>query len=60
MGFKKKFKYFLVVPTSMGIRITPVSSQPVHVSENFMMKTKFGMFGKAMYELEDSKFLGQN
>lgn len=38
MKLKKNFKYSLVVPTSMGLRMTPVDSQPVHVSENFMMK----------------------
>jgi 2-dehydro-3-deoxygluconokinase len=38
MELKKNFKYALVVPTSMGIRITPADSQPVHTSENFMMK----------------------
>lgn len=37
MELKKNFKYALVVPTSMGIRITPTGSQPVHTSEIFMM-----------------------
>lgn len=30
--------YSLLVPTSMGIRITPVAGQPVHASENFILK----------------------
>jgi 2-dehydro-3-deoxygluconokinase len=30
--------YALLVPTSMGVRITPVNGQPVHCSENFVMK----------------------
>ena len=36
---KKNCKYSLVVPTSMGVRITPVNNQPVHNSEMFMMQT---------------------
>ena len=35
---KKNCKYSLVVPTSMGVRITPVNNQPVHSSEMFMMQ----------------------
>ncbi|MCU0454704.1 MAG: sugar kinase [Bacteroidales bacterium] len=34
---KKDFKWALVVPTSMGVRITPVNGQPVHSSSMFMM-----------------------
>jgi 2-dehydro-3-deoxygluconokinase len=34
---KKDYTYSLVVPTSMGIRITPVNSQPVHCSDTFIM-----------------------
>ena len=34
---RKDFTYSLVVPTSMGIRITPVNNQPVHCSNTFMM-----------------------
>ncbi|MFC1569811.1 sugar kinase [bacterium] len=30
-------KYSLLVPTSMGIRITPVNGQPVHCSDTFTM-----------------------
>lgn len=36
-GLKKDFKWALVVPTSMGIRITPVNGQPVHSSDTFYM-----------------------
>lgn len=35
---RKDFAYSLVVPTSMGVRITPVNSQPVHSSDTFMMQ----------------------
>lgn len=35
---KQKFKYSLVVPTSMGVRITPVNGQPVHSSSLFEMQ----------------------
>ncbi len=35
---KKEFAYSLVVPTSMGIRITPVNGQPVHSSDTFVMQ----------------------
>jgi 2-dehydro-3-deoxygluconokinase len=35
---KKNFKYALVVPTSMGVRITPVNGQPVHNSTLFEMQ----------------------
>lgn len=34
---KKNCKYSLLVPTSMGIRITPDNGQPVHVSDKFTM-----------------------
>ena len=34
---KKKFKYSLVVPTSMGVRITPVNSLPVGSTNMFQM-----------------------
>ena len=36
---KKNCKYSLVVPTSMGIRITPVNGQPVHSSDTFKLET---------------------
>ncbi|NVO20862.1 MAG: sugar kinase [Bacteroidetes bacterium] len=40
MGIKLKtdFTWSLLVPTSMGIRITPVDSQPVHSSDLFRMQ----------------------
>ena len=30
--------YALLVPTSMGVRITPVNGQPVHCSDTFKME----------------------
>ncbi len=38
MKFKENAKYSLVVPTSMGIRITPASRQPVHISSEYHMQ----------------------
>ena len=38
MEFKENAKYALVVPTSMGVRITPQNRQPVHVSRLFTMQ----------------------
>ena len=38
MELKKNFKYALIVPTSMGVRITPVNGQPVHSSDTFKMQ----------------------
>ncbi len=35
---RKDFAYSLVVPTSMGVRITPVNGQPVHSSDTFFMQ----------------------
>ncbi|MDP4209937.1 MAG: PfkB family carbohydrate kinase [Bacteroidota bacterium] len=35
---KKDFTWSLVVPTSMGVRITPANGQPVHSSDNFFMQ----------------------
>ncbi len=34
---RKNYKWALVVPTSMGVRITPVNGQPVHSSDCFNM-----------------------
>jgi 2-dehydro-3-deoxygluconokinase len=31
-------KYSLIVPTSMGVRLTPVDSQPFHCSDSFKMQ----------------------
>ena len=36
--FKCGTKYSLLVPTSMGIRLTPVDSQPFHCSDLFQMQ----------------------
>ena len=38
LELKKDCKYALLVPTSMGIRITPFNGQPVHCGGNFMMQ----------------------
>ncbi len=38
MKLKTNFTYSLVVPTSMGVRITPVNGQPVHSSDTFKMQ----------------------
>lgn len=35
---RKDFKYALVVPTSMGLRITPENGQPVHSSDLFRLQ----------------------
>lgn len=35
---KKDFAWSLLVPTSMGVRITPVNGQPVHSSDTFRMQ----------------------
>ena len=37
MDIKKDCKYALLVPTSMGVRITPVNQQPVYSSSRFDM-----------------------
>jgi len=38
MSLKRDARYGLVIPTSMGIRITPVEGQPVHSSALFEMQ----------------------
>lgn len=38
IALKKDFAYSLLVPTSMGIRITPAGGQPVHCSDTFQMQ----------------------
>ncbi|MCZ7602510.1 MAG: sugar kinase [Melioribacteraceae bacterium] len=38
LELKKDCKYALLVPTSIGVRITPVNGQPVHSSDMFMMQ----------------------
>lgn len=35
---KKESRWALVVPTSMGVRITPANNQPVHCSDTFFMQ----------------------
>ena len=35
---KSKCKYAMLVPTSIGVRITPISGQPVHSSDTFKMQ----------------------
>jgi 2-dehydro-3-deoxygluconokinase len=35
---RKKFTWAIVVPTSMGVRITPLNGQPVHTSDTFHMQ----------------------
>ncbi len=37
MELKNDARYALVIPTSMGVRITPVNGQPVHSSDLFKM-----------------------
>jgi 2-dehydro-3-deoxygluconokinase len=37
MEFRKDTSYAMIIPTSMGIRITPLNGQPVHSSELFRM-----------------------
>jgi len=38
LELRKEYKYSLLVPTSMGVRITPVNGQPVHSSNLFEMQ----------------------
>jgi len=38
MELRKDFTYALLVPTSMGVRITPVNGQPVHCSDTYIMQ----------------------
>jgi len=38
MKFKENAVYDIIVPTSMGVRITPVNRQPVHQSSTFYMQ----------------------
>jgi len=35
--FKKDCRYALIVPTSMGVRLTPENHQPMHSSDRFVM-----------------------
>ncbi|WP_163714235.1 sugar kinase [Mangrovibacterium lignilyticum] len=38
LQLKENFKYSLLVPTSMGVRITPVNGQPVYSTNLFQMQ----------------------
>ncbi|WP_291859259.1 sugar kinase [Marinilabilia sp.] len=38
LQLKDNYKYSMVVPTSMGLRITPENGQPVHSSDTFKMQ----------------------
>ena len=38
MELRKDYKYSLIVPTSMGVRLTPLNGQPVHCSNTFTMQ----------------------
>lgn len=38
IALKKDFTWSMVVPSSMGVRITPVDGQPVHCSNMFQMQ----------------------
>lgn len=38
IDLKKDFQWALMVPTSMGVRITPANGQPVHCSDTFFMQ----------------------
>ena len=35
---KKDYAYSMIVPSSMGVRITPANGQPVHCSDTFFMQ----------------------
>jgi 2-dehydro-3-deoxygluconokinase len=37
MKLKENCKYAMLVPTSMGVRITPVNGQPVHATDTYKM-----------------------
>lgn len=38
LELRKDFKYSLIVPSSLGVRITPLNGQPVHSSDTFFMQ----------------------
>jgi 2-dehydro-3-deoxygluconokinase len=38
LDLRKDYTYALIVPTSMGTRLTPVNGQPFHCSKTFMMQ----------------------
>ena len=39
MKLKDQYTYSLVIPTSMGVRITPLDRQPVHTSHYYYMQS---------------------
>lgn len=39
MEIKENYTYGLIIPTSMGIRLTPVDRQPVHTSYTYFMQS---------------------
>src|SRR5450830_396046 len=39
MQLREKFTYALLIPTSMGVRLTPPERQPVHTSSLFQMQS---------------------
>ena len=38
LELKQNCKYSLIVPTSMGVRITPINGQPVHSSDTYKLQ----------------------
>lgn len=38
LDLRQNYKWSLVVPSSMGVRITPLNNQPVHCSDTFFMQ----------------------
>ena len=38
LKFKENCKYAIVVPTSMGVRITPANRAPVHTSDQYLLQ----------------------
>ena len=38
LELRKNSKYSMVIPTSMGIRLTPINGQPFHCSDTFKMQ----------------------
>jgi 2-dehydro-3-deoxygluconokinase len=38
IDLRKDYSYSLLIPTSMGVRLTPVGGQPVHSSDTFVMQ----------------------
>ena len=38
ISFREDAKYAMLVPTSMGVRLTPLDGQPFHCSDTFKMQ----------------------